>query len=267
MVDLAETEDEKSEKLVEEDELKYDDDGNVIIEIPAARKLLRRIEAALNDYAGWPMPLTGLQLAVESRHPDRKMLESLGKNKDDEEEEEVDEPIVRFHRGWWDSKRSRFVYYYWQNGRLKVAFKYKHAYVHRLDILMNTISASRGWDYEAELRAQEKLKELIKPHLFEMYQMMGVFMETSPRSGVTYLFRRLRPTVAMSPQRRQDPDSPMVAFATLCLHPVAYYVQSFAGAMVPTDDVIAHLLYMRGDEHAFWKNANQHPPQEDEAGI
>lgn len=266
--------------LAEEADVEYDEDGNVVMQISEARTLLRRVELALHDYAGWPMPLDGLELSVESRHPERKLLESLSKpkkqksrirvgvtEKEDGDSEERDESALRLQRVWWDYKRSRIVYYYWQNGRLQKAFKFKHPYVHRLDLLMNTVAASQGWDYAAELRAQEKLKELIKPHLFEMYQMMGVFMETSPRSGVTYWFRRLRPTVATAPLRRWIPDAPLVALATLCLHPVAYYVQSYAGAMVPTDDVIAHLLFMRGDEHGFWKNANQHHPREDEAGI
>ena len=42
---------------------------------------------------------------------------------------------------------------------------------------------------------------------------------------------------------------------------------SWAGAMVPTDDVIAHLSLMRGDEHMFWKRCNQHPSWRPEAGL
>jgi len=37
--------------------------------------------------------------------------------------------------------------------------------------------------------------------------------------------------------------------------------------MVPTDDVIAHLMLMRADEHGFWKRANQHPLDRLEAGL
>lgn len=34
--------------------------------------------------------------------------------------------------------------------------------------------------------------------------------------------------------------------------------------MVPTDDIIAHLIMMRGDERSYWSKANQHAP---EAGL
>jgi hypothetical protein len=54
---------------------------------------------------------------------------------------------------------------------------------------------------------------------------------------------------------------------TLCLHPIGYYANSWAGAMCPTDDVIAHLMMMRADEPMFWRKANQHPPHRPEAGL
>lgn len=40
-----------------------------------------------------------------------------------------------------------------------------------------------------------------------------------------------------------------------------------AGAMCPTDDVIAHLMLMRGDEVDFWHRSNQHPAHRHEAGL
>lgn len=40
-----------------------------------------------------------------------------------------------------------------------------------------------------------------------------------------------------------------------------------AGAMCPTDDVIAHLSLMRGDEKMFWRRCNQHPAYRPEAGL
>jgi NAD+ synthase (glutamine-hydrolysing) len=35
----------------------------------------------------------------------------------------------------------------------------------------------------------------------------------------------------------------------------------------PTDEVIAHLLMMRGSEEKFWANANQHPLDRPSAGL
>jgi hypothetical protein len=36
------------------------------------------------------------------------------------------------------------------------------------------------------------------------------------------------------------------------------YDGTFAGVMPPTDEVVADLLAMRGDEHFFWRKSNQH---------
>jgi hypothetical protein len=69
-----------------------------------------------------------------------------------------------------------------------------------------------------------------------------MFLETSRRSGVSYLFRRLKPTLAIKDGR---------ALCALCLHPIGYYEGTWSGAMCPTDDIIAHLMLARGDEAMF----------------
>jgi hypothetical protein len=91
----------------------------------------------------------------------------------------------------------------------------------------------------------------------------GMFVERSRRSGISYVFRKLRPTLAL----KAGKDDRMGLLAALCMHPIGYYDGSWAGAMCPTDDVIAHLMLMRGDEHMFWRRANQHPAWSQEAGI
>jgi hypothetical protein len=53
----------------------------------------------------------------------------------------------------------------------------------------------------------------------------------------------------------------------LCLHPIGYYGDTWAGVMCPTDEVIAHLLMMRGSEEKYWANANQHPIDHPAAGV
>lgn len=104
----------------------------------------------------------------------------------------------------------------------------------------------------------DRLQTLIKPHLWNAYALTGSFLETSTRSGITYLFRRCRPTIAISSRR---------VLCTLCLHPIGYYSESHAGSLCPTDDAIAHLLMMRADEHLFWRRANQHAPFRPESGL
>lgn len=135
---------------------------------------------------------------------------------------------------------------------------------YREHMLLNTWMAScEAWSRKAEERALESLSKLVKPHLFDAYVLSGTLVETSDRSGVVYLFRKLRPTIAMRPNAHGN----LKAIAALCLHPIAYYRHSFAGAMVPTDDVIAHLLLMRGDEPYFWRKANHHNLWRPESGL
>lgn len=135
---------------------------------------------------------------------------------------------------------------------------------HHLDHALRTMGCSVAWGLEQEHRALNLLGGMIRHHAFRSYIMTGMFLETSQRSGITYIFRRLRPTIAISKGR---PDDGFRILCALCMHPIAYYAGSWAGAMCPTDDVIAHLSLMRGDEHMFWKRCNQHPPYRPEAGI
>ena len=118
------------------------------------------------------------------------------------------------------------------------------------------------------MTAMETLRSHVTDWAFECYFMTGMFLESSKRSGVIYLFRRLRPTVALTARPGfKDRDVGMRILCTLCLHAVGYFADSWAGALAPTDDVLAHLLLMRGSEEKFWANANQHAPWSPESGL
>lgn len=143
--------------------------------------------------------------------------------------------------------------------------KIKHANVpafHSLDQQLATIGASYAWGIEQESRALHLLGTLVRHHIFKMYLLTGSFIERSDRSGVTYMFRKLRPTVALHQVRNH-----MRVLCAMCMHPIAYYQGSWGGAMCPTDDVIAHLMLMRGDEAMFWRRCNQHAAHRPEAGL
>lgn len=129
-------------------------------------------------------------------------------------------------------------------------------------MLIGSCGASYAWDLNAEIRAMSKLQSLIPDNLFRMYILTGMFMETSKRSKVIYLFRRLRPTVAISAALDQ-----LHILCTLCGHPIGYYTDTWAGALCPTDDVISHLLLMRADEHFYWRQCTQHPAWAPESGL
>jgi len=143
----------------------------------------------------------------------------------------------------------------------------------RMELWMRTIGASDAWDLDAEVAAMGTLGAMLSPRQRRHYLLTGSFLEQSPRSGLTYVFRRLRPTIAMTPRwrmlgpdSRRPPDS-MRCLAVLCLHPIGYYSRSWAGCLCPSDDVIAHLTWMRGDEAGYWAAANAHDPASPEAGL
>jgi len=124
------------------------------------------------------------------------------------------------------------------------------------------MSCSDAWGIEQESNALQTLAGLLRHSQFKRYLLTGMFLETSKRSGVMYCFRKLRPTVAID---LKGNDTRIMC--TLCMHPIAYYADSWAGAMCPTDDIIAHLMLMRADEHMFWKRSNQHSAYKREAGL
>jgi hypothetical protein len=132
----------------------------------------------------------------------------------------------------------------------------------RLSFTIRTLEAAAVWPVEAEEKAQKKLASLIPADLFEVYMLTGHFPEISKRSQLTYLFRRGRPTIVL--RQNEEVSYPLCA---LCLHPIGYYGDTWAGVMCPTDEVIAHLLMMRGSEEKYWANANQHPIDRPAAGV
>lgn len=218
----------------------------------ASRTMLRAIADKAGEWAGIPMPVEGSNLIVEPSFPAAAVLSPPEKHA----AEDSDARIRNLFWSW--SKRSQ-VMIYEKDGRIDWGII---PGVHHATQLLQTVGASYAWGLEQEQNALALLRGLVPPHIFKQYMLTGMFLETSPRSNLTYLFRKLRPTLAISMRTEK-----LRLIAALCLHPIAYYEGSWAGAMCPTDDVIAHLMLMRGDEAMFWRRANQHPPWRAEAGI
>jgi hypothetical protein len=208
------------------------------------------------EWAGIPMPLDGLPLVIEPTYSKAKELASIGRHPANEDDEHRDAEIVN---RFWSSKKGREVVIWRESGKTDWGTS---SHVHGLNHALQTLRASDAWGIEQEANAIHTLGEMLSHRAFKQYMLTGCFLETSRRSGVTYLFRRLRPTVAISTRQ----DRPRI-LAALCMHPIGYYEGSWAGAMCPTDDVIAHLALMRGDEAMFWRRCNQHPPYRPEAGL
>ncbi len=241
---------------------------------------------AQGEWSGLPVPIGGIALALESRSPhvekvrelqaavdaeerrrvarERKRLKALGQlgelDEDDDEDDEEGAHWLTVNE-WWSSRLRQHVWIarHETTGELRWGLEPRD-YVRKTKLLFDTLRCAFIWPMEAEQKALATLATLVKPHIFDSYVLTGTFLETSPRSGLVYIFRRLRPTIVINPRRYR-------VLCALCLHPMAFYEQTHAGAMVPTDDVIAHLLLMRGDEALFWKRANQHSCDYPEAGL
>jgi len=221
------------------------------------RNGLRRIAAERGDWAGIPMPLAGMPLVIEPKFPNAAGLAGIGRP-----EEAKEEPLptdAKLRNEFYSLVRKTTIVIWEEGGKIHWG---KYHGRHRLEMALSTLGAADAWGIEQEANAVQMLGTLVRHRQFKQYMLTGSFTETSHRSGVTYIFRRLRPTIAIT-MRGEKPR----ILAALCLHPIAFYEGSWAGAMTPTDDVVAMLVLMRGDEHMLWKRANQHPSWAPEAGL
>ena len=229
----------------------------------AARELVAKIGEHANEWAGVPYPLEGVQLVIEPKYRAATFLNNLHKP-----DHEDDEGITVINQ-WFDIAKKGEVFI-WQEADGSRHHTILPA-IHHIAQDLDTINCTQAWSLAAEMTAMDTLRGLITEHLFKMYFMAGMFLETSKKSNLTYIFRRLRPTVACSARANQvfhkSRDTSMRILACLCLHPIGYYKGTWAGAMCPTDDVIAHLLMMRADEPLFWKRTNHIPPWSPAAGL
>lgn len=212
------------------------------------------------------MPLTGERLVIEPKFYKANELSEIGMPEP--------KPITseaEAYLGWkivneWYSTRLRARVYALRDDKGRARWG-KRGAVHHVAYDMSTLSCSDAWGLEQESRAMQLLGTMIRHRQMKQYVLTGMFPERSLRSGVTYIFRRLKPTIAIAPSRDGMDEESMRILACLCMHPIAHYAGSWAGGMCPTDDVIAHLSLMRGDEHLYWRRANQHPPYLPEAGL
>ena len=213
------------------------------------------------EWAGSPAIVPGLRLVLEPRYPWRldEVYWPNGEEKDPVQGPEPYEVVGHFHC----ARRYADVYLVREAGKIGAAVVPDRTAANVLSKAIDCLSvANLAWSIEAETEAMERLQGLVSPVAFKQYFLTGSFVLSSQRSGVMYLFRRLRPTVAMS-----GASGNMRILCCLCLHPIGYYEGTAAGAMCPTDDVISHVLMMRGDERKYWSKANQIPAWRSNAGV
>lgn len=220
------------------------------------RGALSEIAELRNDWAGIPIPLEGESLIIEPRYPHAEALSKIGPKAEDSEG-------WRLRNSWYSMRHRCSILVVEKDGKIRSAYR---PGVHHIEHDLRTLGCSDVWGIEQEGKAVQLLGTMLRHRAFKQYLLTGMFIERSRRSGVTYIFRKLKPTIALAPARG-DMEGPGRILACLCMHPIAYYDGSWAGAMVPTDDVIAHLSMMRGDEAMYWKRCNQIPPHRPEAGL
>jgi len=261
------------------------------------RSRIDQLSDKVGDWQGIPIPIEELPLRLHEKHPLREFFAAEQRRVDIEvlvggpDVSDPDAPLTEqigaaFQRAlddtervvnkWYDAAHNRDVYIFNRgDGADMRAFavtgpRSPDQSMDRLELWFNTMFASDAWDMNAADKAREKLRGMLNDKQWQTYNLTGAFIETSKRSGLIYMFRRLRPTIAMTGKhpwfRKRDTDH-LRCLAVLCLHPIGYYGKSWGGCMVPTDDVIAHLLMMRGDEAYFWRKANQHEFSAPEAGL
>lgn len=283
-------------------DLKNQEEGFTWAEL---RQRFTDISEEVEDWHGIPMPIPDLKLVLQPYHPMRDKLVAynevfgptplevdivVGGPASDEPEgleacmERVTAAVVcrdgdvredEFLRRVFYSRRAQAYIYIYQRGLGKDAkvfhakgYRSKDRCMDRFTFALNTTGAIDAWDLSAEYKARDKLRDMIGEHHWRQYELSGQFLEYSKRSRLTYVFRKGRPTIALSDRQKWGSYSDNVRIiAVLCLHPIGYYDQSWAGCLTPTDDVIAHLTWMRGDEAGFWRYANQHDPASPEAGL
>lgn len=244
-------------------------------------RVINAHETANGEWCGMPQPIPGLRLHLEDRHPLAPRIGELQTIVDDIPHadpylrvcSDADvEPMVVVNEWRNDAKGGIVVIYRTASGR--TGWYLDPDGPKRNRMRMGPLETFDAWNLDAEFAAMTTLGTLLTGRMFRAYILTGGFLETSKRSKLTYWFRRLRPTVVMTDHPRDynyfrdvPHEGEVSILCTLCLHPIGYYTNSYCGAMVPTDDVIAHLLMMRSDEHKFWQRANQHHASEPEAGL
>lgn len=225
------------------------------------RNALREIATIQDHWAGIPMPLNGERLVIEPKYPNAEALMAMGGDRPEDEPKPEDGPALRIRNTFWSKRHRCYVHVCEKDGKAVVAPSIGSG--NSVSKLITTIACADAWGFEQESKATHLLGTLLRHRQFKHYMLTGTFLETSKRSGTHYLFRRLRPTLAITSKKGRY----LSILCAMCMHPIGYYDGSWAGAMCQTDDVIAHLMLMRADEPMFWRRCNQHAGSRPEAAV
>ena len=210
------------------------------------------------EWAGIPTPLANQRLIIDRSYKFADALMKTGAA----ESNEPQTCTRRLRNSFWSWKWRMQILVWDDDADGKIHWGIDQGGNSYAGMELQTLGCADAWTLESEDRALHSLKGLVSFRQFRSYLLTGMFIETSKRSGLKYIFRRLKPTVVL-----HEVAEEIKIMICLCLHPVGYYHGSWAGAMVPTDDVIGHLMLMRGDEALYWRRANHIRPEQRESGI
>lgn len=158
----------------------------------------------------------------------------------------------RTRTSWRGSRGNVHIYAHWKTKHVVKVFK-PDWMGERTQAAIETTELLRQYGQsKAEEVARAGLLEVLSEEQRRELLLSDAFVEVG-KSGVSYLVRRNRPTLAY---RVRQKDVYQVLCA-LCLHPLLYYESTWAGGMPPSDEMLAHLMLIRADEHLFWQKANQ----------
>lgn len=221
------------------------------------RNSLQTIAEERGEWAGIPLVLEDTELSIAENYSLHKELNGAKIGDEEPLSSDLPTPI----NSWFSHKLNSWIYIFEEDSK-RTFFKDPQRAGDRFNYSLKTLGNCEAWSVEAEMTALASLKTLVSERAFSLYFLTGMFLESSKRSKITYLFRKGKPTLALA-----FGAGPTKILCGLCLHPIGYYQGTFGGCLVPTDDVIAHLMMMRADEHLFWRKSNQHPVWEPTSGV
>jgi len=226
-------------------------------------KVASEIAAERGEWCGAPVPIASFPLSIAEGYG----IPTLNGATLGAEESAISDELGEWKiiNSWWCPRRGGTVVIFEHNGKRGhgIELECRERLGGGIKRQLAVFEVAEVQDMEAELIAMDTLRQMIKPHLFAAYVLHGMILESSKKSGVTYWLRKGKPTIALAP----DQNGEMKILCALCLHPLGYYEGTTYGAMVPTDEVIAHLIMIRAREAFFWRKANQHPAHQWQSGL
>lgn len=227
---------------------------------------------ALGIHCGLPQGIMRQHITT-TYEPLSKLLEKL--NPKTRDEEDITSLTDELGQTWtirqqWKVKRPYkglfglvIIFQNRETGKCRKVFIPQDPCQRRLDMITWTMARRANFAFrESEQQAQRRLFRELSDDQRDQYVTADGFLELG-RSGVYYLIRKNRPTIAF----REDKNGGGDPLCALCLHPVAYYTDTWAGVLPPSDEVLAHLLMIRDSEKFYWRKANQMPLEHENSGV